>query len=356
MVSREQPKLKLSFIGDGFRHGAVPLSVLANRLQALQQAVFHAAATAAGHRGERRGQWANRYRNIAELTFVDAHHSDLVIEAALAVDPSVEKDFDLGLEAVDLLFNFAAAIENRSLPKLNLPWVEQDYLLRSIEGIMPNVGDQYSIKLENCRADKHPSVTFTPEARQIVKELLPRLEQPYFEAEEPITVVGELNTIRVNSGEDKITVRSQQRDIDCFYGDALRDQVANLVGGSIVEVSGLATLNDREQVQKIRQVTSISPLSMEPLRLARFEFGGRIYQLKDPIAVNIEHSDGLWVYHHSPLNLWGYSTRREDALRELHENFDYLFRSIAEEQDDQLEPVALRLKRKLRSLVEETKG
>jgi hypothetical protein len=353
-VSEERPKLRLGFTGEGFREGAVPLTVVAAKLQALQQAMFHAAAAASGHTGERRGLWFNRYRSMAELTFAAAHHSNLVIEAELATDPVLHEDFDVGQRAVDLLFTVATAIERDEINSVGLPRYDRDYLIRAIEGLMPNSGDQYEVVLENCRPGEHPPVTFTASTRERLKRYTPRTEQA-FEAEE-VTIVGEVIKIHVDAGEDKITVRSQQRDIDCFYGDTLRDQIANLIAGSIVEVTGFATLSDREQVAKIHQITNVEHVSMEPLRIARFEHGGRIYSLGAPIAVNIEYTEGHWIYYHAGLNLWGYAVRREDALRDLHENFAYLYREFAEEEEANLEPVAIQLRQRLIGLVANSTG
>jgi hypothetical protein len=176
-----------------------------------------------------------------------------------------------------------------------------------------------------------------------------------FDSDEEV-VVGELIKIHVDAGEDKITVRSQQRDIDCFYGDALRDQVANLIAGSLVQVTGYATLDSSQQIVKLHRMIDVEPVSMEPLRIGRFEHLGRVFALEAPIAVNIEYTDGLWVYHHPELNLWGYAARREDALRELHETFAYVYRDIAEESEDNLDAVARRLRERLLLLVPKVSG
>ena len=346
----DRPKLKLTFVGEGFRAGAVPLTVLAAKLQALQQAVFHAAAAVTGHQGERRGPWSNRYRSSAELTFASAHHSDLVIEAELIPNPVLRDDFNVGLEAVDALFDVAVALEGGGLRDVKLPRSDRDYLIRALEGLMPNVGDQYQVKLENCRPDRHPAVTFSNVTRLKTKGYLLAVEQD-FGAEEA-TLVGELIKIHLGAGEDKITIRSKQRDIDCFYGDALRDQVANLIAGSIVEVSGFATLGEAQQVVKVHQMVTVESVSLEPLRIARFEYAGQRFVLSSPVAVNVEYtSDGLWVYHHAELNLWGYAARREDALNELHQNFAYQYEQIAEESLGNLDAVAAGLRERLLALV-----
>ena len=99
------------------------------------------------------------------------------------------------------------------------------------------------------------------------------------------------------------------------------------------------------------EVIDVDTVSMEPLRISRFEFAGRRYQLTTPVSVAVAYNDGLWVYSNESLNLWGYADRREDALRDLHESFDYIYREIAEEADESLDDVAKKLKQKLRELV-----
>lgn len=353
-MSQRPPQLKLTFLGEGFRQGSVPLSVVAGKLQALQQAMFHAAAAVERHPRIRRGMWFNRFRAMAELTFASAHHSDLVITAELATDPVLHEEFNVGLKAVDLLFDVASAVEQDDFEAVSVDPYDRDYLIRALEGLMPNEGDQYVVKLENCRANRHRPVTFTPETRSRLRAYSAAMAQA-FDAEE-VTLVGELIKIHIDAGEDKITVRSQQRDIDCFYADALRDQIANLIAGSIVEVTGLATLNDRGEVGRIHQLLDVKHVSMEPLRVARFEHEGRLYRLKSPVAINVEYTDGLWVYHHPGLNLWGYATRRDEALKNLNADFADLYSQIAEEDPANLDSVAQQLRRRLLALIANSGG
>lgn len=351
-MADEKPKLKVAFLGDGFAGGVVPLSIVTSKLQALQQAVYHAAAAAAGHRGERRGPWFNRYRQSAELAFAAAHHSDLTIDVELAANPAFGEAFDLGVAAVDVLFDVANALESDDRPQTAPPLSASDreFVIRAIEGLMPNLGDQYRIRLENGRPGRHRPVTFDGTSRLRTRAYTADVGYP-FEAEEVI-IVGELIKIHVDAGDDKITVRSRRRDVDCFYSDALRDQVTNLIAGSTVEVTGFATLDSAGQPDKLHRTIDIRQVSMDPLRIARFEDAGDLFILETPIVVGIEYTDGLWVYHHPDLNLWGYAPRREDALRELHQSFAYVYREIGQESAENLDPVARRLRDRLRQLVQ----
>ena len=90
---------------------------------------------------------------------------------------------------------------------------------------------------------------------------------------------------------------------------------------------------------------------MEPLKISRFATGGRTFRLKEPLLVDTDFDDGVWVYHSSLINLWGSGERPEDALRDLHENFAYLWDEIAQEADESLDGRALEIKRALLDLV-----
>lgn len=342
------PRIKLEFSGEAFAAGRVPLTVVAAKLQALQTLLFHAAAALSNSNTARRGQWFNKYRDVAELSFASAHHSDLVIEAELSPDPVLGSAFDIGKQAVDLVFTFGASLDAGLPPNGNLSKDDQRYLLRAFEGLMPNTTDQYQVVLENGNAAAHRRLTFTPEKRKVVRRLAAPVSSG-LRAE--ATLVGELIKIHLDAGEDKITIRSGSRELDCFYPDSLRDQVANLMAGSLIEVFGEATLDERDQVLKLNRVIDIDTVSLEPLRMNRFEHAGRRYDLTAPVVVQVTYDDGLWEYANEALTIRGYAERREDALHALHECFDFVYRDIAEASDTELSAGAIKLKARLLDLV-----
>ena len=156
----------------------------------------------------RSSAWAryNRYRSSAELTFATSRAGSLTIEAELATDPLLKDEFSLGVQAVDVLFAVATAVERGNIDSIRLPRQDRDYLVRSVTALMPNEGDQYTVQLVNCRADRHPSVTFSPATRARVKEYLSATVDDAYAADE-VVVVGELIKIYVDAGEDKITLQ-----------------------------------------------------------------------------------------------------------------------------------------------------
>ncbi|MHB1036038.1 MAG: hypothetical protein ACYC35_16855 [Pirellulales bacterium] len=96
----------------------------------------------------------------------------------------------------------------------------------------------------------------------------------------------------------------------------------------------------------------MGPETAQRVRITSFEDSGVCYKLAEPLLIEIEFSDGLWVYHHEPLNLWGYGETPEKALGDLHANFGYLWREFAEEDDSVLDDKAKHLKQLLLSVAE----
>jgi hypothetical protein len=350
-----QRTLRLRFGGAAFASGKVPLTTVASKLQALQDTVFHATATVAQDRRARRGLWTNRYRKDAELVFVDSHHSQLEIEAELPPPPGVlfgdARREGLGDRALRLVFEFgAAATRGRNLQRLVADREERLFLLKALEAMCPATAEDYQIELFSGRRDGE-RLDFSTDTRERLRSLVEN-EQTWTYGNEEESIVGDLTKIHVDPASQMIAVRLGRRTaISCYFDDAMREQVMNLLPGSKVEVTGWPVRDAKGQLRQLDGITNVQTVSMEPQRFSRFEHEGRRYELKEPLTVLVEHSEGTWIYHNEEINLWGYARRRADAIRELHEAFDYLWHSFAEEDDDVLDPTAQLLKRKLRAMV-----
>src|SRR5437016_3372760 len=83
------------------------------------------------------------------------------------------------------------------------------------------------------------------------------------------------------------------------------------------------------------------------IKLTRFEHAGIRYDLRRPLVIRLEHKNGQWVCNNKTVNLWGHGKSKAAALGNLHENFAYLWREIAEEVDAVLDKKAQALKQTL---------
>lgn len=349
-------KVTLTFSGEAFAGGRVPLTLLADKLKSLQSLLFHAAATVNRDKVARRGQWANRYRDAVELRFAESRTGSLVIESELPanVAPMLGNEADLGVQAVALAYDFTRALEKydvQQLVHLVPDRQERALLLRSIEALAPDPAENFAVTFANG-SPQHSGVSLTGRSRLQARALLLMQAIDQAESAREVSLVGTLTKIHYDVSPQKIAVRvSAGNEVDCFYDDALREQVTNLCVGGIVEVVGIASFDLEGRVKQIDSVTGIEAISMEPVRISSFEHGGRVYRLREAVPFNIEFTEGVWAYSNDALGVRGYAFKRDEALRELHEAFDFAFRDIALEDDGALEGKAVELKRQLLALV-----
>lgn len=345
----DRKAIELVFEGDDFADGNAPIGVIADKLRALQDLFYHAAATVHGDATMRRGPWANKYRGCVELTLHTTHYSSLTIEAWL---PTGEHDLlRMGKEATNLLLRVASSAArgdtevNRLVPERQA----RGFLLRGLERLCPSEGEDYRVSLSNG-SPSSARVVLTGQVRERVR----RLVAPAVALPEPrtVTLVGQLVKIHVEVGPAMIAIQRDGQEIKCYYDETLRDQIENLLPGSTVEVTGSATLDTQGAVTQINSIGDIDLANMEPLRMRRFEYGANTYRLRKPLIVEVQHSDGLWVYRNSDIGLWGVGERRVDALKDLNENFDFLYEEYAKENDSRLDSKALQLKMELLNMVE----
>jgi hypothetical protein len=351
-------KVTLTFGGDAFADGRVPLTLLAEKLKALQSLLFHAAATVTQDSVGRRGQWANRYRDAVELRFSDAHHSELTIEAELP-DAGLFEDYEnLGTQALDLAYGFAEDVDAGRADAVaqRVPdRQERLLLLRTLEQLAPRSPETYALTFANGSAS-HAGVRITALTRARTQILIYRQLLDEASGVEEARVVGTLTKIHYDVAPQMLSVRvSTGHEVKCYYDESLREQVASLCAGSIVEVVGLAGTSSGGRLKQIDYVKTVDPVSMEPIRISKFEHGGQVYRLREALPFNVEFIENVWAYSHDSLGIRGYAEKRDDALRELHEAFDYAYAAFALEQDDLLDEKAQLLKKRLLELVESVK-
>jgi len=308
------------------------------------------------------GRSAVAGRAAVELRFTDAQTGSLIIEAELPNEDSpvlFENDFDLGKQAIELAYNFAARLNTSDLTGLSdlVPdRQERAMLLRTIESMSPDPAENYSITFANG-SPVLPGVSLTGASRQRARMMLLQQSIDDSESAREATVVGTLTKIHYDVGPQKIAVRvGPGNEVDCFYDDSLRDQVSNLCAGSIVEVVGIATLDVEGRVKQIDSVTGVETVSMEPIRISNFEHAGRRHHLREAVPFSIEFADGVWAYGNDALGIRGFAVRREDALRELHEAFDFAYRDIGLADENQLIGKAIDMKHEFQRLVQVNGG
>lgn len=346
--------VELRFHAGDFEGGNVPIAVLAQKLQALQSLMYHASASVSGSRVPRLGQWVAKHRDVAELAFAESQPGSLITRFVLRnADPTL---FALQARTLGVAVAALTAGAAGQLPQ-GISREDAIHLMQAVEDLCPSTFDDYQI---DVRVGDSPmnKVALTRETRIALRDRL-KDDDATLHVDEPELIYGVLVQSNFGKGDDKIVIRaarvngdSGSVEIDCYYPDHLRDQVANLVGGSLVEVFGFVTGTADGSVNKFREVLSIEMMDTEPIRLRTLQCDGTLFRFRTPFSFDVEYVGGVWAYSNTLLNVSGFAMSRQAALNELSQAMAYVWREFALADDAELDAKALELKRRLVDTIE----
>ncbi len=88
---------------------------------------------------------------------------------------------------------------------------------------------------------------------------------------------------------------------------------------------------------------------LEPIKLLEVKYSGRLFRFSEPLTLypNLDQTGTLLVAKHRPLGIHVFADTREELLDELHEQIAMLWDDYACENDDNLSPAAIALKKRL---------
>ncbi|MGV8123060.1 MAG: hypothetical protein AB2L14_25135 [Candidatus Xenobiia bacterium LiM19] len=353
--------ISMSIAGPAAEGGLVPLRIISRKLEALQKTLFAIAEARGGGPVARRGNWTKYVRSSCELLFLESHKGSLTVCAELPPPHAMEQmtffpddEKDPGVKALQDLKDVSQAVVTGNEMKIMeiLPdSIGRIRFLRSLEELCPREGDEFEISLGNGKGECY--AVFGPESRNFIRNLfLERIEE---EAPEIITIHGTLVEIRAFAGRRQISVKSRNREITCFYPTEMEEEIAQLVVGSIVEVSGTAQTNDDGSVLQIDRISNVSTVDLSPFRIKAFVWQGGRYILKEPVMTNLDYEGDLWVYKIPRYALHAFSPDRRDALSQLHEHFAFACDDLLHESDENLTLDAIELRDRLKADIEDIK-
>jgi len=311
-------QLTLTIGGPDVEDGKIPLAALAGKLNALQKALFNVALARSGGPVAQRGNWSKRIRASCELLFCESRKGSLTVVAEIPPPSSVQSDSS---NLVSIMPDGGARLR----------------ALKSIEALCPRDTDGFWVSLGNGSGKTYAHLT--SESRSFIQQI--------FEDDDVVevqTISGDLVEIRVLAGRRHIVIRRQQREIVCYYPTEMEETITQLVAGSIVEVKGRAQLGDDEVVRQIDEVLDVSTIDLSPFRTPSFHFNDKRFILREPVICSPEYRNNLWVYECPRYGLHAFSEDRQEALRQLGEEFAFLYEGLINELDEELTPDAIELR------------
>jgi len=327
----------------------VPLALLADKLHAAQRALLSVGSALRG--GGRRGSWKSEVLQACELFFVKSSPGSLQIETEVALPIAFDLEgYDLGLQALTRLSATLEATNRRdtgTLRDLYPDYGARSRVAKSILPMLPEEGGDYEVEI----AAAGEPVRLEPELRSFLN-LLDRDTEREGPEEAVRTLTGLLFRIEVATGERQLGLIVQNRQVSCYYAPEYEQVVREFVPGSLVEVEGRATLDDRGGVIRIEEILDARAIQLVPLFWQRVIYGNRLFRLKRPIQVAVDFQDGLWLHEFEPLGIVAYAPTRAESLDAFRADFTACWDEIAQEEDANLTRDAVALKGRLLDIVD----
>ncbi|MBC7349635.1 MAG: hypothetical protein H5U05_06650 [Candidatus Aminicenantes bacterium] len=127
---------------------------------------------------------------------------------------------------------------------------------------------------------------------------------------------------------------------------------------AIIQARCRAQMTEEGKIGKIIDVLDFELFEerdLRPYRTEAIEWKSRIFELNHEIACDVKKEAALVIIEYEPLNIRAYNFSREEAILDFSEEFAMLWDIYAREQDKNLTPDALELKKQLHNLVKEVK-
>lgn len=350
LQSAEERRVRLKIVGPAVEDGRVPLMLLADKLRFLQKSLYNIGL--ALRKGGKRGKWENAVQRSCQLQFVEAIQGSLEVVTELPPSEALPlKEFDLGLNAINTFGRVLQAVhvkQHSEIVDLFPDIGARARTAKSIIPILPEEGEDYQVQM---RLGKNGDWwTLEASNRQFLNEV--SVEEPERIDEESIqTVVGRLFLIEVDPGTEQIGVIVNNRQIECHYPEALAETIRQLVPSSLVEVTGLVTLDSGGNLQRISEIVDVKEIEVRPIMMRRVIADNRRYNLRSPISVQVEFRRGLWIHEFEPLGILAYATTRQESLNDFRRDFAFLWKELAQADDSELTSDAIEVKELFHELV-----
>lgn len=330
--------------------GEVSVDTLSKKLQAAQQVLFNIGSAIA--RGGRRGPYIAEVLQTCTLFFVESKTGSLEIVTELPPKSVLFKEMDLGNESLRNMGQTLQAIQqndHKKIKKLYPDYGQRSRVVKSIARLLPEEYAEYEILIttDNIQSKLKSNV------REVLEPLI--IEPCELPEQVMKTLTGTLYLIEVATGKHQIGIIINNRHIPCYYTPEDEVIIRDLIPGSLVEVKGRATLNDRgdvEQIEEIIDIVMVQPII--PLNWTRVDYGNRRFLLNEQIQIEQNFRSGIWTCEFKPLGIFGYGESRHEAVSSFRRDFAVCYDDIAQEEDENLTLDAQELKQKLLGLIKET--
>lgn len=342
--------ISLTISGRAAERGRVPIKILAEKLDALQEAIYGAANALFDISGASKGNWNNQLASCCKIVFRDFKKGSLTIEAEVEEKEEIPllDELDLGLQALKGFKETSQAIKNRDVRKIQqlmpVP-ASRERFLGKYKKLYPE-SEEYQVSIGNGRGSSYADLT---------KDAIEEIDRLEFtdEVETTISMRGKISgifiEIRVGDNKRHFIIKTSEGDFKCGFTPDTENYIQQIPTGSLIEVACMIDFNEDRSIKQIGKVFEVDIVKLTKQKFKKFKWGDKKYILKKPVKGTLKLEDGLWVYEVPRYGLHTYSYNRMEAFYALQEDFAFQCDDLLHEEDDNLTPAAIRLRDTLKN-------
>ena len=215
-------------------------------------------------------------------------------------------------------------------------------VLEAAKGMAPRADAKWSLSLHD--ANDAPFAFFDIHTIPFVQETL----VPAAQREAARVVTGELKNIDFIEHKLTIIYPPTSKELECLYDEALEDLLYER-RRDLIQVTGLVLLDDQGAPKKIIDVTDIRHVDLSPLEISTVRHGAVNLLVSPSLTAEptLDDTKQLLCIEYPEFEVSVFANTREALLVELHEQLAMLWQEYAQANDEQLDAIALQLKKTL---------
>jgi hypothetical protein len=215
-------------------------------------------------------------------------------------------------------------------------------VLEAVKGMAPRADAKWTLSLHDSA--NAAFAFFDVQTIPFVQDTL----VPAAQREASRVVTGELKNIDFIERKITIIYPPTSKELDCLYDEALEDLLYER-RRELIQVTGRVLLDDQGIPKKIIDVTDIRDVDLSSLEVSSVRHGSIHLRVTPVLSLDpiLDDSKQLLCVENKELQMTVFAPTREALLAELHEHMAMLWQEYALANDDELDAIALQLKRTL---------
>lgn len=351
-MAEEHPLLLRIFGPEGT--GEVPAEVLAQTIEGLQALVWNFAFKNEGQSIRKRLKFSQSLKDRFTLRFYPPTEGSFAIGARVAPSAPDLVTADQIETVLSEVFDFSKAVLSRDSKRIMGLLPDRALRLRTLDcfrGFAPPPGGGFRFELSNGSLGP---IQFDETARSRTEKLL--AEDSGEDAAESAhqIVTGRLERVDFGSREMTLLITPARRVIRCNYDETVEPLLFENRREHI-QVRGFVTLGKDGFPESITEVDYIGDLDLSPFVLSTVGTDGASLKFRKALVLNpvLDESEQLIVLEHADLAIHVFAHTRSDLYDELVEHLGVLWSEYVKENPAKLDAMALELRDRLMTLIEE---